>query len=280
VYAAYPDVAAMFLSGSTARGHADKYSDIEVGVFWHTPPTDVARQAAVARSGGDLLRSYPHNPMYNVWSDDLMIGRSAPALPQSGVLVEVGHYTTAHIERTLGLVLDHHDPDETKHNLLAGIMDAIPLHGADMIRLWQARAAVYPRALTVATIKRHGVIDHFWRWEMFLHRGENLMQMYAMFSQVAHKLLHMLLALNRVYYFGFKWLDQVVARLTIAPTNLLFRLQQVYTVPPAEGAHVLAMLVEDTFSLVEQHLPEIDVNWFRAVFRYRRPAWERMPPVS
>jgi len=40
VYAGNRKVAAVILGGSTARGHADRYSDIELGVFWHTPPAD------------------------------------------------------------------------------------------------------------------------------------------------------------------------------------------------------------------------------------------------
>ena len=43
IYAANPHVAAVLLGGSTARGHADRYSDIELGVFWHQPPTDAER---------------------------------------------------------------------------------------------------------------------------------------------------------------------------------------------------------------------------------------------
>ena len=35
IFAANPHVAAVILGGSTARGHADGYSDIELGVFWH-----------------------------------------------------------------------------------------------------------------------------------------------------------------------------------------------------------------------------------------------------
>jgi len=40
-YAGNGKVAAVILGGSTARGHADRYSDIELGVFWHTPPADI-----------------------------------------------------------------------------------------------------------------------------------------------------------------------------------------------------------------------------------------------
>ena len=50
-YAANPHVVAVIVSGSTGRGHADRYSDIEVGVFWRRPPTDADRQAPLIQSG-------------------------------------------------------------------------------------------------------------------------------------------------------------------------------------------------------------------------------------
>jgi predicted nucleotidyltransferase len=56
-YAANPNVAAIVLGGSSARGHADRYSDIEIGIFWHQPPTEAERQAAVARRCISNLRN-------------------------------------------------------------------------------------------------------------------------------------------------------------------------------------------------------------------------------
>jgi len=90
----------------------------------------------------------------------------------------------------------------------------------------------------------------------------------------------MLLGLNRVYYFGFKWLDVVSERLAQKPADLVSRLRQVYQLEPAEGAHKLAALVEETYDLIETQLPEIDIAWLRAVFRYRRPVWDQAPPIE
>jgi molecular chaperone GrpE len=36
----------MLVGGSTARGHADRFSDLELGIFWHEPPTDEERREA------------------------------------------------------------------------------------------------------------------------------------------------------------------------------------------------------------------------------------------
>lgn len=278
MYADNHHVAAIILGGSTARGHADGYSDIELGVFWHQPPSEDERRAVVAQIGADLIRLYPYDADEDLWADDYMIGRAAPDAPKSGVLVEVMHTLTTSIEHTLTDVLNEHNPDQWKQNVIAGIVDGVPLHGIDAIQRWQDRARRYPTELAVAVVKRHAQIDHFWRWKMLLQREENLMLLYHMFSQVQQQLLHVLLGVNRVYWFGFKWIDQVTERLIIAPPNVTTRLKQTYQVAPADAAHDLAALVEEIYDLVEQHVPDVDVARLRAVFRYRRPHWEQPPP--
>lgn len=279
IYAANPHVAAVLVGGSTARGHADRYSDLELGVFWHQPPTDSDRQRAAAQISGDLIALYPYDPVEEVWCDDYMLGRTHPNQPKSGVLVEVVHYTTDFLNRTFDAVLDQHLPDDLKQNLIAGIVDGVPLHHAELVQQWKARAASYPDGLAVAVVNWHAQIDHFWRWEMWLERSANLMMLYHAFTQVQQKLLHVLLGLNRVYYFGFKWLDVVAERLQYKPDDLVRRLTQVYQVEPAAGAHELSKLVDETYDLVEQHLPQVDVAWLRAVFHYQRPAWDEAPPL-
>jgi hypothetical protein len=86
--------------------------------------------------------------------------------------------------------------------------------------------------------------------------------------------------MNHIYYFGFKWLDVVVDRLTIKPADLSRRLRQGYQVKPADGAQQLVALVEETYDLVEQHVPGIDVERLRRIFRNKRPFWEQPPPVQ
>jgi predicted nucleotidyltransferase len=283
VYAPNPHVAAILVGGSTARGHADRYSDIELGVFWHQPPTQAERQAAADRMvrehNADLIRLYPYDPVEEVWSDDFMIGKAQRDQPRSGILLEVAHYTTEFLDRTFASVLQHFDTDALKQNLIAGIVDGIPLHHEQLVRDWQVRAAAYPQALAVAVVNRYAQIDHFWRWEMWLQRSANLMMLYHSFSQIQQQLLHVLLGLNRAYYFGFKWLDVIADRLAHKPEDLVRRFARVYQVEPAIGARELASLVEETYDLIEQHLPQVDVDRLRLIFRYQRPKWDHVPPA-
>lgn len=280
VYAANPHVAAAIVSGSTARGHADRYSDSEVGVFWHRPPTDAERQAAADAIDGDLHKLYPYDPVEEVWSDAYFLGRAHSGRPKSGVMVEVVHYTTDYVKRNFEAVLVDYNPDPLKQNLVAGIIDAIPLHNGGLVQAWKERAANYPDGLRLAVVRRHAQIDHFWRTEMWLARGENLMMLYQSFVQAHQQMLHVLLGLNKVYYFGFKWLDVVAGRLKMKPPDLLRRLRRAYQVNPAEGAREVSAIVEEVYDLIEKELPEIDAERLRAVFRYRRPQWEQAPPIT
>jgi len=203
LYAANPHVAAVLVGGSTARGHSDRYSDIELGVFWHQPPTDTDRQTVANQINGDLVRLYPYDPAEEVWCDDYMLGRRHSDQPKSGALLEVVHYTTDFLNRTFDAVLQNSNPDTLKQLLIAGIVDGVPLYQPELVQHWKSRAAAYPDGLAIAVIQQHAIIDHFWRWEMWLARSTNLMQLYQSYAQVQQQLLHVLLGLNRVYYFGF-----------------------------------------------------------------------------
>lgn len=279
VYAANPHVDAVILGGSTARNHADQFSDIEVGVFWHQPPTDTERKEMANQTGGDVLRLYPYDEGEQVWCDDLMLGRKSIVEINSGVLVEVVHYTNIFIESTLDDVLIKNNPDELKQNLVSGILDGIPLKPSNSLEQWKTRAKNYPDGLAVAVVRKHAQIDHFWRWQMWLQRGDNRMMFYKSIIQGEEKILHILLGLNKVYYFGFKWLDVVIDKMSIKPSDFSRRLKELYVLPPEGAAKSMISLVDETYSLIEQHIPEIDIERLRQIFHYERPFWEQEPPV-
>ena len=286
IYAENRNVAAVMVGGSTARGHADRYSDTEIGVFWHQPPTEAERARVVEQSRPDLIQLYPFFEDEQVWCDDFMIGRTVPDQPNSGLLVEVAHHTVDFMEATLKAALQQHNPDELKQNLIAGVLDGIPLpavsptSGSELLTEWKKRASRYPRELSLAVVRRHAQIDHFWRWQMWLARGDNRMMLYQSFFEVQRKLLHILLGLNRRFYFGFKWLDFVLDQMDIKPKDFNQRLKRVYLLGPAKGALILTALVEETYDLVEAHLPEVDVKWLRQVFRYQRPVLDQPPTLN
>lgn len=257
-YAGTAGVDAVMLSGSTARGDSDRWSDVEVGVFWGRRPTVEERTAIAA----DIRVVNDADPP---WYDHIFLGPGR-------LMIEVVHTLTDVFEQTLDTVIGSGQPDPAGLDAIKGLMDGRPVAGADLITNWQTRAATYPRELALAVVRRDGAIEQFWRWEMHLDR-DNPLLIAREFMRVASQMLNVLHAMNGRYCghpSAFKRLDSVERELTIAPNNLATRLRSVFHLPTEDGAEELRCLVEETYDLVEFHLPEVDVPHLRALFRAAR----------
>ncbi|TCC37650.1 nucleotidyltransferase domain-containing protein [Kribbella speibonae] len=261
-YAAVDGVDAVMLGGSTARGDADRWSDIEVGVFWQRPPTE-AERLAVAGAADVRLVNVGGPP----WDDHLYLGEPRP----EGLLVEVAHTLTQTVENSLDELLSG-KPDGQVMQLAQGIIDGREVIGprAELVARWQERVATYPRDLALAVVRYNGNIEKFWRWQMFYER-DNPLLVAREFVRMTNQLLSVLYALNGRYsghVLAFKRLDALA--LPLAPPSLPTRLRAVFDRPAPEGAQTLHDLIEETFDLVERHLPEVDVAALRATFRSDR----------
>ena len=128
-FAANPEVAAAALSGSTARGTADRWSDIEVMVFWSRPPTDEARTDAARAGGAAIRRLYAYDADEQIWCDDLSAG------PEQ-ILVEVTHCLVATAEEQLDRLLEQCVPEPLLLNFAQGVVDAVPAHGSELLSAW------------------------------------------------------------------------------------------------------------------------------------------------
>src|SRR3954468_16020241 len=92
-YAANPKVAGVLLAGSVARGLADQFSDIEIDIYWHTPPTDADRSAPIDRAGWQSV--YRHVDA-NEWADGFLI---------EGVKVDTSQFLVSTLDRWLDAVM-------------------------------------------------------------------------------------------------------------------------------------------------------------------------------
>ncbi|MFI5733916.1 hypothetical protein ACIA49_27630 [Kribbella sp. NPDC051587] len=261
-YAATPGVDAVMLGGSTARGDADRWSDVEVGVFWTRPPT-LAERTAPAASVRPGTPADDDSPWYDY-------------LELDGLAIDVEHALSSKVEETLDLVLGAGVPDPDGLTLLKGLVDGRDIDGPrpELVHAWQRRASTYPRRLAIAIVERDGAIDKFWRCQMLAER-DNPVLLAREFLRVTNQLLTVLHAINKRYsghVLAFKRLGAMEAELTHAPTDLAHRLRTVFTAPPPEATEVLRQLVEDTYDVIEAQLPEVETARLRARFRTtRRP---------
>ena len=77
-----------------------------------------------------------------------------------------------------------------------------------------------------------------------------------------------------MYHPGFKWTRFFVAEMTIKPPDFFARLERVFQSDAASGTNELRKLAEETFVLVENHLPNVDLKQQRETFNRQYPIWE------
>jgi len=257
-YAALDGVDAVMLGGSTARGDADRWSDVEVGVFWERPPTATQRRAVPAEVR--LLNVDGPPP----WDDQVHV---------DGLMLEVAHTLSESVDDALNDLLAGR-PDGATLQLAQGFVDSTDVTGRrpELVARWQKRVATYPRDLAIAVVQHDGNIEKFWRLQMLIER-ENPLLISREFVRITGQFLTVLHALNGRYcghILAFKRLDTMERDLLLAPPSLAARVRAVFSSPAPTGAQILHDLVEETYDLVEHHLPEVDVNRLRATFRTAR----------
>ena len=261
--AANPNVQAIMLAGSTSRGNADRYSDVEIGVFWSRPPTDEERLAPIEPSGGVFWELDAYNEVDEIWMGEWGM---------FGVKMDVRNLTVEKMERIISDVVDHYDTDPFKQATLSALQHAIPLHNAPLLQEWQQRIAQYPDELARALVEQHLDLTEWPWWIETLIARDDIPLLYQSFSEAVWQILGMLIGLNHLYHPGNKWMDRLISELTIAPPDLSKCIKAAYCCEPIGGMLKLKMLILETYALVEQRMPDIDVQTARQRFlRWREP---------
>jgi len=257
-----PNVLVVMVSGSVARGHADTYSDLEIGVFWIQPPSDDERKTAIARTGGEVwsFTSYQTEPeivAHEQYGLSEMVIAGQPYI--GSLMVSTNHLTRNGMERCLADVLEHADTALDKQTLIAAVQDASPLYGDALLRAWQARASVYPDRLAIKIIQENLWCGPWCIPQAYAERDDTLV-LYQHFIWMQQSILKILAGLNRVYYRSeeYKWLDAMISRFPSAPPDLADRMKQAFREDPAIGVRHMLELIRETVRLVEQQEPEVN----------------------
>jgi hypothetical protein len=257
VYTAGGKARASAVLGSVARRESDAFSDIDLSIYYDTMPTEEEIVAGRETLDATHLMRLPRG------SDEGI----ADIFTVDGVECQVIHCTVARTDADLGAVLDAHETEHEIHAVVGGILDALPLFGEEIVIGWQRRAAGYPDALAQAMVRDH---LRFWPYQILekriVPRDAPLYLRTALIDD-EKTLLSALSGLNRLYpQLEFKRLDAYVARMHIRPPHLAVRLKQALQAEPLVAVVLLRAVIEETFALVERHMPEVDTAEARRRF--------------
>jgi hypothetical protein len=265
-YAGNAKLAAMTAAGSVGSGLADRFSDLELDCYWHSPPNDADRTGPVRALDGELKQLWDYDEADEEWSEDYRLGQ---------LDVTMSNFLASTIERFLDDVVLNADTDPAKQMRLAALQRARPLLGAELITTWRSRAAGYPDTLVTAMVERSLNPQALVGWaarDALADRGDDL-ALRDLLVRAGHAVVGAVLALNRVYlpHTQLKWQRAMIAGLGVAPPLLAERLELMANAPAAEAIAAAAELLTETLALAQAQT-HADLGSFREELSQRRRA--------
>jgi hypothetical protein len=267
-YASNKNAQVVMVAGSVGRGSADRYSDVEVDVYYAEPPTEAERVAAVERCGGTLeLLAQDADE----WEEQMSIG---------GFHAHTSTFLVATMERYLSEVVDHCALAPEAQTRLFSLQHGITLTGDDQVERWRAKAAAYPDGLQRAMLEENLQFGRFGHAAEMLASRDDVLALYEIFVETGRQLLGALLGLNRIYVPApgyLKSMDETIGLMAVTPADLSGRLKRSFRIEPSAAVGELEALIEETLGLVETHLSAFDTAPYRTDLAKRRTPYDAPP---
>lgn len=254
-------------------GISDQYSDLESAFVWSQLPSVEKLKTTAQKVGVNGWKIEPYGEAKQAWLEQFYL---------YGMKVEAGHWARETIDNIVTDVVERYDVSQTgllfeKQATAFHLQRAVILKGEDLIHHWQARLSPYPEELAVAMVQKHLKFRPFDGQHILTERLD-IPLLYENNCAIVRWLLNVLFGLNRIYYPGFKWTRYFAEQMSIKPPEFSARLERVFQSDAAGGTQELRQLVQETFDLVEKHLPQIDLKQQRETFDRLYPKWKL--PVS
>ncbi len=102
-------------------------------MFWTAAPTEDERRALIAACDGEILHVHPFEE--DEWAETFFI---------EGIKVDTSQFLVETMDRYLADTIERADKTIEPQLLIAAIQHSQPLHGAELVERWRARAANTP----------------------------------------------------------------------------------------------------------------------------------------
>lgn len=266
-YIANPKTKAAMVTGSIAEGLCDEYSDIDMSIYYDTLPSEAELQLAREQNKGSE----------RLWViGDRSDGGFAEAYSVNGVECQFGHVTIAQMAKDIVAILEHHDVKSPMMKVMSGTLICIPLYGEMLVQQWKARLTNFPADLAQAMVEAYLQFFPIWKVQKHLAKRDATLFYQQILVESVQNLLGVLSGLNRLYYstFQFKRMGRFIDQMSIAPTNLTFRLESLLHAEPDIAADQIEVLIQEVVQLVDTHMPQIDTSAIKKKLGQRQEPWK------
>jgi predicted nucleotidyltransferase len=260
---------AALLAGSAGRGDADHYSDIDLLLYVDAiPPANVCQEPCEVLGG--IRRAQQRERSDDVLKDEFEL---------QGIRVEIAFATVRWMDARLDDLLDRLiDFDTPSQKVLMGLLEGLPLHGAELLGRWKTRAAAFPEPLRKAMVERYWKFFPLWYAGPALEKRDAALWRLDALLEATFNLLGVLAALNRMYFtrFQFKHLRRYVSQMSVSPPRLAERVESLFRLDPGRATVELESLIEETAVLVRTEMPDLELH-LAFPLRSRQSPWRERP---
>jgi predicted nucleotidyltransferase len=252
-----PNVAAVVVTGSAAKGYADEYSDVDNLVILNDRMSrdefDKIVENAKAE-GGDLYHGTPEEGF-------------AVYKYIEGIKFDYGFGLKAEQEELIDNMLNNPEPDDIKQLIISGFCESYIISGHNWVNEWKSKALNYPEQLAALMVKKYLHFHPKWVLvKMGLERNDNLF-LYEDFVKAAEGIFAVMCAVNRMYYPGkLKGAWYYMEQMKYKPDSLREKLDLLFSVGRDHAVEILSLLAKDTFDLIDKHIPEFSTERTRKIF--------------
>lgn len=256
VYSKDPGIRAIMVVGSVGMGRASEYSDIDTVLIYEKLPNRKVLEDAMEHNNGKS---------WQVLSEDEE--GFLDTYRVRGVECQFAHGLLSWYENLLKQVLENYSTDRVYHLVMSGIQDALPLHGEKFVDDMKRRVSEYPKELSIALVNEHLKFPPMDELRCRTMKEDNMLRYYDILTKVTTAIMGVLIGLNRMYMpRNFEKMQSLVDRLDVKPEYLYERLNSLFTQKKEAALAELDKLILELAQIVENRLPEVDVDDFRKAY--------------
>lgn len=248
-----PDVAVAVVGGSVARGCADAYSDLEIGLVWREPPSESVKRRLM-------------EPFGYVDDDTVFVGGRSIS---DGFKVDIIHATLHDVVAALA-----GEPDAGE--LREFLWTCVPLHGARSLRSWQdALRTQFERDWAETAARYVGGLSRAWARVDTAPLDDPLACRDCQAGIISALVCTLCVAHRELP--SDKWLHWSIAQAPDCYADVPSRMNEALHRPPADCFESLRAICSESIDLLAAQKPEIDLEGVREAIVNARPGQSPHP---